>query len=133
MASFNRVVIMGNLTRDPSLRFTPQGTPVGEFGIALNRKRGDQEETSFVEVVVWSKQAQTCHEYLKKGRLALVEGRLQQDRWQVEGGETRSRLVVVGERVHFLSNGNGHADKAEEAAVAAAAEGADPTGADVPF
>jgi single-strand DNA-binding protein len=130
MASFNRVVLMGNLTRDPSLRFTPQGTPVGEFGLALNRKRGDQEETSFVEVVVWSKQAQTCHEFLKKGRLVLVEGRLQQDRWQTENGETRSRLVVVGERVQFLSAGagNGHA------AVAAEPEGADaPAGEEVPF
>lgn len=130
MASFNRVLMMGNLTRDPSLRFTPQGTPVGEFGIALNRKRGDQEETSFVEVVVWSKQAQTCHEFLKKGRLVLIEGRLQQDRWQVEDGSTRSRLVVVGERVQFLSSGNGNG----HATVAAEPEGAEaPVGEDVPF
>lgn len=129
MASFNRVVLMGNITRDPTLRFTPQGTPVGEFGLALNRKRGEQEETTFVEVVVWSKQAQTCHEFLKKGRLILVEGRLQQDRWESEG-QPKSRLVVVGERVHFLSNGNGNG----HGKATAEPEGAEaPVGEDVPF
>src|SRR5574337_1104550 len=113
MASFNRVVLMGNITRDPSLRFTPQGTPVGEFGLALNRKRGEQEET--------------CHESLKKRRLVLVEGRLQQDRWESEG-QPKSRLVVVGERVHFLSNGNGHGKATAEPESAEA-----PVGEETPF
>jgi len=108
MASFNRVSLMGNLTRDPELRYTPQGTPVAQFGLAMNRKRGAGEETTFVEVVVWSKQAETCHEYLKKGRLVFLEGRLQQDRWQAEDGSNRSRLVVIGERVQFLPTGNGN-------------------------
>jgi len=108
MASYNRVSLMGNLTRDPEIRYTPQGTPVGQFGLAVNRKRGESEETTFVEIIVWSKQAEVCHQYLKKGRLVFIEGRLQQDRWETDGGEKRSRLVVVGERVQFLPNGNGH-------------------------
>lgn len=128
MASYNKVTLMGNLTRDPELRYTPQGTPVGQFGVAINRKRGETEETTFVEIVVWSKQAETCHQFLKKGRLVLVEGRLQQDRWQAEDGKNRSRLVVVGERVQFLPNGNGHGKATAEPEDAEA-----PVGEDVPF
>lgn len=108
MSSYNKVTLLGNLTRDPELRQTPQGISVGQFGLALNRKRGETEETTFVEIVVWAKQAETCSEFLKKGRLVLVEGRLQQDRWMADDGKNRSRLVVVGERVQFLPNGNGH-------------------------
>lgn len=116
MASYNRVSLMGNLTRDPEIRYTPQGTPVGQFGLAVNRKRGESEETTFVEIIVWSKQAEVCHQYLKKGRLVFIEGRLQQDRWETDGGEKRSRLVVVGERVQFLPNGNGHTNGSTKAA-----------------
>jgi len=125
MASYNRVSLMGNLTRDPEIRYTPQGTPVGQFGLAMNRKRGESEETTFVEIVVWSKQAETCHQFLKKGRLVFVEGRLQQDRWTTEDGANRSRLIVVGERVQFLPNGNGnngHSKPEPEGAEQAAGE-----------
>lgn len=132
MSSYNKVTLMGNLTRDPELRYTPQGTPVGQFGLAMNRKRGETEETTFVEVVLWSKQAETCHQFLKKGRLVLVEGRLQQDRWQTEDGSNRSRLVVVGERVQFLPNGNGNGNGHSKAANEP--ENADaPVGEEVPF
>lgn len=132
MASYNKVTLMGNLTRDPDLRYTPQGTPVGQFGLAMNRKRGETEETTFVEVVLWSKQAETCHQFLKKGRLVLVEGRLQQDRWQTEDGSSRSRLVVVGERVQFLPNGNGGSNGHTKAANEP--DGAEaPVGEEVPF
>lgn len=128
MASYNKVTLMGNLTRDPELRYTPQGTPVGQFGVAMNRKRGETEETTFVEIILWAKQAETCHQYLKKGRLVLIEGRLQQDRWTAEGGEKHSRLLVVGERVQFLPTGNGHGKATAEP------EGAEaPVGEDVPF
>lgn len=116
MSSYNKVTLMGNLTRDPELRQTPQGTSVGQFGLALNRKRGETEETTFVEIVVWAKQAETCAEFLKKGRLVLVDGRLQQDRWTAEDGANRSRLVVVGERVQFLPNGNGNGNGHSKAA-----------------
>jgi single-strand DNA-binding protein len=132
MSSYNKVTLMGNLTRDPELRHTPQGTSVGQFGLALNRKRGETEETTFVEIVVWAKQAETCAEFLKKGRLVLVEGRLQQDRWQAEDGANRSRLVVVGERVQFLPNGNGHGNG--HGKTANEPEGAEaPVGEEVPF
>ena len=125
MASYNRVSLMGNLTRDPDLRYTPQGIPVGQFGLALNRKRGETEETTFLEIVVWSKQAETVRQYLKKGRLVLIEGRLQQDRWQAEDGSNRSRLVVVAERVQFLPTGNGNGHSTGHAA-------AEPESADAP-
>lgn len=128
MSSYNKVTLLGNLTRDPELRHTSHGSSVGQFGLALNRKRGETEETTFVEIVVWAKQAETCAEFLKKGRLVLVEGRLQQDRWQAEDGSNRSRLVVVGERVQFLPTGNGHSKAANEP------EGAEqPVGEEVPF
>lgn len=108
MANYNKVTLMGNLTRDPELRYTPQGTPVGQFGLGVNRKRGEGEETTFVEVIVWSRQAEVCTQYLKKGRLVFIEGRLQQDRWQGEDGSNKSRLVIIGERVQFLPSGNGN-------------------------
>ncbi len=131
MSSYNKVTLMGNLTRDPELRHTPQGTSVGQFGLALNRKRGETEETTFVEIVVWAKQAETCAEFLKKGRLVLVEGRLQQDRWQTEDGANRSRLVVVGERVQFLPSGNGHGNGHKAVNEPEGAEA--PVGEEVPF
>lgn len=132
MPSYNKVTLMGNLTRDPELRQTPQGISVGQFGLALNRKRGETEETTFVEIVVWAKQAETCAEFLKKGRLVLVEGRLQQDRWTADDGKNRSRLVVVGERVQFLPSGNGHGNGQSKAADEP--EGAEqPVGDEVPF
>jgi single-strand DNA-binding protein len=122
MANYNKVQLMGNLTRDPELRHTPQGTPVAQFGLAVNRKRGESEETTFVEIVVWAKQAETCAEYLKKGRLVFIEGRLQQDRWTAEDGGNRSKIFVVGERVQFLPNGNGKGKAAPEIGDAPIAE-----------
>jgi single-strand DNA-binding protein len=119
---------MGNLTRDPELRYTPQGTPVGQFGLGVNRKRGDGEETTFVEIIVWAKQAEVCKQYLKKGRLVFIEGRLQQDRWQGEDGSNKSRLVIIGERVQFLPSGNGNSKTKDEPAGAEA-----PPGQEVPF
>lgn len=107
MASFNKVIVMGNLTRDPELRYTPSGAPVCGFGLALNRRyqngRGsDVEEVTFVEITVWGKQAEACAEYLTKGRTVLVEGHLRQERWETTEGEKRSQLKVVAEAVTFL-------------------------------
>jgi len=103
---FNRVILVGNLTRDPEMRYTPQGTSVCTFGIAVNRryKQGEEmkEETTFVNVVVFGKQADTCAQYLNKGRLVLVEGRLQERRWETEDGQQRSRHEVVAQTVRFL-------------------------------
>jgi len=106
MANLNKVFLIGNLTRDPELRYTPNGTAVVNFGIAVNRRFTDsngekKEETCFVRVVVFGKQAESCNQYLSKGRLVFIEGRLQYRSWEV-GGEKRSTLDVIAERVQFL-------------------------------
>jgi len=107
MIRLNKVFLMGNLTRDPELRYTPNGTAVAGFGIAANRsyttKEGDKkEEVDFFEVEVWDKQAETCNEYLAKGRGIFVEGRLKQDRWEDEAGKKRSKLKIVASTIQFL-------------------------------
>jgi single-strand DNA-binding protein len=112
MNSVNHVMVLGNLTRDPELRYTPSGTAVCQLGVALNRRWRDQagelqQEVTFVDVTVWSKQAETVAQYLTKGRAVAIEGRLQQDTWETESGERRSRLKVVAQRVTFLSSANG--------------------------
>lgn len=105
MASFNKVILLGNLTRDPELRYTNNGTAVCEFGLAVNRRSNDpnREEVCFVDIVVWDKQAESTGRLLQKGAQALIEGRLQFDQWQDrETGQKRNRLRVVAERVQFL-------------------------------
>lgn len=104
---FNKVILIGNLTRDPELRYTPQGTSVCNFGIAVNRKYKQaeemKEEVTFINVVVFGKQADTCGQYLNKGSGVLVEGRLQERRWETEDGQKRSKHEVVAQNVRFLS------------------------------
>lgn len=104
---FNKIILIGNLTRDPEVRYTPQGTSVCNFGIAVNRryKQGDEvkEEVTFINVVVFGKQADTCGQYLNKGKTVLVEGRLQERRWETEDGQKRSKYEVVAQTVRFLS------------------------------
>ena len=107
MLSLNRVFLMGNLTRDPELRYTPSGTAVAGFGLAVNRrfstKEGDRrEEVDFFEVEVWGKQAENCNEYLSKGRGILLEGRLKQDRWEDDSGNKRSKVRIVASSVNFM-------------------------------
>jgi single-strand DNA-binding protein len=108
MASVNKVILIGNLTRDPDLRYSPKGTPVTELGLALNRRyrSGDndwQEETTFVDVTLWGNQAETAQKYLTKGRQVYVEGRLRLDSWEDKtSGQKRSKLRVVGETIQFL-------------------------------
>lgn len=103
---FNKVILIGNLTRDPELRYTPQGTSVCNFGMAVNRKykQGDEmkEEVTFINIVVFGKQADTCGQYLNKGNAVLVEGRLQERRWETEEGQKRSKHEVVAQSVRFL-------------------------------
>lgn len=104
---FNKVILMGNLTRDPEVRYTPQGTSVCNFGIAINRKykQGDElkEDVTFINIVVFGKQADSCGQYLNKGSSVLVEGRLQERRWETEDGQKRSKHEVVAQQVRFLS------------------------------
>jgi single-strand DNA-binding protein len=109
MASLNKVFLIGNLTKDPEVRHTPKGTAVGDLGLAINSTYRtadgvEKEETVFVDLVVWGRQAETCKEYLTKGSPIFVEGRLQLDQWESQG-EKKSRLRVRAERVQFLSRG----------------------------
>ena len=119
MASFNKVFLMGNLTRDPELRYVPSGTPVATFGLATNRvyttASGEKkEEVCFVTVVVWGKQAESCSQYLSKGSLCLVEGRLVYRTWEQEGAK-RSTLEVRADRVQFLGKKGGTPQTLESA------------------
>ena len=107
MASFNKVLLMGNLTRDPELRYTSGGTAVASFGLAVNRKfkQGEEwkEDVCFVDITVWAKQGENCAQYLHKGSLAFIEGRLNYQTWEAEGGQKRTKLEVVANNVQFLT------------------------------
>jgi len=108
MANLNKVFLIGNLTRDPELRYTPQGTAVANLRMAVNRRFRDRtgeqkEETCFVTVVVWDKQAETCNQYLSKGKSVFVEGRLISRSWEDNSGQKRNVLEVRAERVQFLT------------------------------
>jgi single-strand DNA-binding protein len=112
MANLNKVFLMGNLTRDPELRYIPSGTAVADFSIAINRffknKEGTKtEDTCFVRVVVWANQAESCAKYLSKGRPVFIEGRLQSRSWEDKDGQKRSAMEVVAERVQFLGSAQG--------------------------
>ena len=115
MASYNKVILLGNLTRDPQVKYTPSGTAVAEIGLAVNRYWFDKqtnsrrEETTFVDVTLWGREAEVAGEYLAKGRPVLIEGRLQLDTWDDKTtGQKRSKLRVVGERMQMLgSRGDG--------------------------
>lgn len=106
-------MLIGNLTRDPELRYTPKGTAVTDIGIAVNRTWSNdqgqrQEETTFVDVTLWGRQAELANQYLTKGRGCYVEGRLQMDTWEdKESGKKRSKLKVIGETLQFLPDGKG--------------------------
>ncbi len=108
MANVNKVILIGNITRDPEVRHTPKGTAVTDLGIAVNRvyssEQGDKrEETTFVDVTLWGRQAELAGEYLTKGRPVYIEGRLQMDSWEDKAsGQKRSKLKVVGETMQFL-------------------------------
>jgi single-strand DNA-binding protein len=112
MASYNKVILIGNLTRDPELRYTAKGTAIAKIGLAVNRRwrneAGEwQEETTFVDVDAFGRQAETIGQYLKKGRPIMVEGRLKLDQWDDKAtGQKHSRLGVVLENFQFLDGGN---------------------------
>ena len=107
MTSYNRVLLIGNLTRDPEVRYIPSGTAVCELRLAVNERfknqaGNDVEQVCYVDIVVWGKQGESCGEYLAKGRQVMVEGRLQLDEWKTKEGESRSKLRVRADRVLFL-------------------------------
>jgi len=113
MANVNKVTLIGRITRDIEVKYTPKGTAVSELGLAVNRTRSDDsgqkiEETTFVDVTMWGRQAELCGQYLSKGREVYIEGRLQLDTWQDKtSGQNRSKLRVVGENMQFIGGGSG--------------------------
>jgi single-strand DNA-binding protein len=108
MASFNKVILMGNLTRDPELRYTPKGSAIAKLGLAVNRvwrtETGEnREEVAFIDVEAWAQAAETISKYMKKGNAILIEGRLRQDNWDdKQTGQKRSKLLVVCENFRFV-------------------------------
>jgi single-strand DNA-binding protein len=113
MASYNKVMLIGNLTRDPEVRYTPKGSAVCDIGLAVNRvytsDSGEKvEEVTFVDVVLWAKMAELAGKYLHKGRPVFIEGRLQMDSWEdKQTGQKRTRMRVVGEQMQFLGSPGG--------------------------
>lgn len=154
MASFNRVILVGNLTRDPELRYIPSGTAVTDIGLAVNDRRKNAqgewvEETTFIDVTLWARTAEVASEYLSKGSSVLIEGRLKLDTWEKEG-KKQSKLRVVGEKMQMLSGkgqggggGGGSRAPAPRQAAAPSGGGADEfsgydaseasAGSDLPF
>ena len=155
MANFNKVILAGNLTRDPELRYTPKGTAICQIGLAINRNYNTdsgekKEEVTFVDVEAWARTAEVIAQYLKKGRPILIEGRLKLDQWEdKQTNQKRSRLKVVCESFQFLDSGGQRAEgevpatsvpRSRPAPAAPAAPGAAPEpdeppheGDDVPF
>jgi single-strand DNA-binding protein len=142
MASFNRVILVGNVTRDIELRYTPQGTAVTDIGLAVNdrvKKQGEWvDETTFVDITLWGRTAEVAGEYLSKGSPVLIEGRLKLDAWE-QDGQKRSKLKIIGERMQMLGGRSGtggpsgNAAKSQAAAPAAAPSQSVPPDDEVPF
>ena len=113
MASYNKVVLVGNLTRDPEVKYTPKGTAITDIGLAVNRTYSTdsgekREEVTFIDITLWGRTAEIVGEYCKKGRPLLVEGRLQMDTWDdKQTGQKRSKLKVVGENIQLLGSREG--------------------------
>lgn len=111
MAGYNKVILLGNLTRDPDVRYLPNGTAVASFGIAVNRIYNDRQtgeqkkEVCFVDITAFGRTAEICGEYLHKGRPVLVEGRLRYSSWETDDGQKRSKLDVVAQNIRLLPRG----------------------------
>jgi len=119
MNSFNRVILLGNLTRDPEVRYIPSGTAVASFSLAVNRKfkQGDEtkDEVSYIDILAFGKNAENCGQYLGKGDAVLIEGRLQQRRWDdKDSGQKRSKVEVVVQTVNFMPRKSGEQQQASE-------------------
>ena len=138
MANFNKVILMGNLTRDPELSYTPNNTPVCKFGLAINRQWTDRqtnekhEETCFVDCTAFGRQAETINQYMRKGRGLLVEGRLHYSQWTNQEGQKRSKLEVVTERSQFLGGPGAGGERPGGPPAEAEGSGAPAPGAQAP-
>ena len=149
MASYNKVILMGNLTRDPELRYLPSGAAVANFGLAMNetytdRQTGEKrEEVCFVDVEAWGRQAEIANEYLQKGSSVFIDGSLRFDSWEADDGTKRSRLKVRAFRFQFIGgrqdgDGGGAYDQAAPASASPSSEfsgeeGSSTTDDDIPF
>ena len=115
MASFNKVILMGNLTKDPEMRAIPNGTAVANFRMAVNQryKQGEEikEDVCFIDIVAFGKQGENCGKYLHKGNGVIVEGRLQEQRWETQEGQKRSKYQIVAQSVLFLPKTGGAEEK----------------------
>jgi len=139
--SFNKIILVGNLGRDPELRYTPQGTPVCSFSMATNEKRKDksgemQDQTTWFRVTLWGRQAETASQYLTKGRPVYIEGRLRVEEWTDRDGKPRHTLEVHATDMQFIGSGRGEEPPMEKAAAAtggAPAEQTDVSDDDIPF
>lgn len=141
--SFNKITLVGNLGRDPELRYTPQGTPVCSFSMATNERRKDktgemQDQTTWFRVTLWGRQAETASQYLAKGRPVYIEGRLRVEEWTDRDGKPRHTLEVHATDMQFIGGGRSEEPHTERAAAAAAEPSAEPhhdfgTDDDVPF
>ncbi len=127
MVAINRVILAGNLVRDPEMRYTPAGTAVAYFSIAVNRRyrlnEELKEEVSYFDVVAFGKQAETASSYLRKGRGIILEGRLQQRRWETQEGERRSKIEIVAQSIQFLGGRREEGGESQS----------DPADDDIPF
>jgi single-strand DNA-binding protein len=138
MANLNKVFLMGNLTRDLEIKYGKNGQPVTNLRLAVNRTYTTQsgekkEEVCYVTVVVWGKQAESCHTFLKKGSSVFVEGRLQYRSWQTEGGEKKNVLEVVADRVQFLDKKKKEGEAGQEPAAEEGSDATPVTPEDAPF
>ena len=145
MANFNKVMLMGNLTRDPELKYLPSGMAVTNLGLAVNRTWTDREsgekreEVCFVDLEAWGRTAETMNEYLQKGRTVFIEGRLRQQRWETDDGQNRSKHVVVIDSFQFVGgrqdgSETGGYNQPGDAAPQSSTSGAEPaTEDDIPF
>ncbi len=132
MVSFNKVILMGNLTKDPEVRYTPNGIAVASFSLAVNRKykQGNElkEEVCFIDVVVFGKQAESSGQYLSKGAGVIIDGRLSQRRWEGEDGQKRNKHEVIAQSIQFLPKRSPSQDGGEKGDFVA-----DEVGEDMPF
>ncbi len=145
MANFNKVMLMGNLTRDPELKYLPSGMAVTNLGLAVNRNWTDREsgekreEVCFVDLEAWGRTAETMNEYLQKGRTVFIEGRLRQQRWETDDGQNRSKHVVVIDSFQFVggrqdsSEQGGYSQPGDTAPQSSASDAGPATEDDIPF
>jgi single-strand DNA-binding protein len=133
MASYNKVILMGNLTRDPELKYLPSGTAIASFGLAVNRVYNDRqsgerkEDVCFVDITAWARQAEVCNEYLRKGSPVFLEGRLNFNSWETDDGQRRSKHSVFVDRFEFVGgrqdgDGGGAYDQAAPASAPSSPE-----------